>query len=232
MTREERDLGYVEPCSGGCGTPGALHYVDNDLVRRHLVPYDTTTERENTMTDQTTATSEPDSDGWPPVRFALRNVHGRNPEIELNVHTLGLERYLLVTTGDTAVQLEASHMDMSTVAETLSFLCATALQAEQTSPESRESAVAMILASTDELGPTEGHRRVMRDVTAERHRQVDKGWTPEHDDEHALGDMCELAVQRFRRAFDVPEDQTRPRLIEGIAILAAAVEALDRRQPS
>jgi hypothetical protein len=174
-------------------------------------------------TDQTAdLTSEPDDDGWPPVRFALRNAYGRNPEIELNVHTLGLERYLLVTTGETAVQVEASHMDMSVVAETLGFLTATAMQADQVAPESRVVAYDLVAGVV-----SASHGRVIRDVNAERIRQVDDlGYTPEHDDAHGVGDLADLADAYISD----DEPLTRDRLVKAIATLVAAVEVLDRQE--
>lgn len=71
-------------------------------------------------------------------------------------------------------------------------------------------------------------QRVLDDVKAERARQIEKGWTPEHDDRHTTHRMVELAGERLRLPGRGCYD--RSRLIEGIAILVAAVEAWDRRE--
>lgn len=81
---------------------------------------------------------------------------------------------------------------------------------------------------------------VLADVAQERGRQVAKGWTPEHDDQHTTREMLELATGRLHMAGrpdyagGLPVSTAlghhdRRRLLEGIAILVAAVEAMDRR---
>lgn len=78
---------------------------------------------------------------------------------------------------------------------------------------------------------------VLQDVTAERAHQVALGWTPDHDDQHDPDDMIGLAVDRIAMARNAgaawPSDPdprlARHRLVQAIAILAAAVEAMDRR---
>lgn len=73
---------------------------------------------------------------------------------------------------------------------------------------------------------------VLQEVAAERQRQISKGWTPDHDDSHSTHRMVELAAGRLliRQNPDNPGYLERRRLIEGIAILVAAVEAWDRRE--
>jgi hypothetical protein len=86
----------------------------------------------------------------------------------------------------------------------------------------------------------------LRDVAAERRRQIDvEGWTPEHDDEHKGGEMaCAAAayavhssVPKKSRAlwgwtgwaanWFKPKD-TRHNLIRAAALLLAEIERLDR----
>lgn len=79
---------------------------------------------------------------------------------------------------------------------------------------------------------------VLEDVTAERRRQVAKGWTPEHDAEHPLDTMLNLARHRVNLASGIAAawpspiraGEARRRLIQAIAILVATVEAIDRRE--
>lgn len=43
--------------------------------------------------------------------------------------------------------------------------------------------------------PANGQNRAVRDVIAERRRQIEtEGWTPEHDDEHGAGEMAAAAA--------------------------------------
>lgn len=89
-----------------------------------------------------------------------------------------------------------------------------------------------------------------RDVLAERQRQVSvKGWTPEHDDEHANGDMALAAACYAASAGGVPwsddvpsfwpwADQwwkpTTPRrdLVKAGALILAEIERIDRAASS
>lgn len=66
----------------------------------------------------------------------------------------------------------------------------------------------------------------------ERARQVDLGWSPDHDAEHGLVHLYALALQRQGRidwlagelAYVMP---SRKELIQAIALLIAAVEVMD-----
>ena len=98
------------------------------------------------MTDQTTPETT-DGDDFPPVRFTLRNMSGDAAAIELHQPMLGLDRYALLTTGDDAFQLEASHLSMDDLAVALAIVLASALQSEHVSDDIREMVVACI---TDE----------------------------------------------------------------------------------
>lgn len=70
---------------------------------------------------------------------------------------------------------------------------------------------------------------VLGALANERERQVAKGWTREHDDEHRTHDLIDLARERMDRKPTPASGLSRQRLIEGIAMLVAAVEAMDRR---
>lgn len=75
--------------------------------------------------------------------------------------------------------------------------------------------------------------RVIEDVRQERHHQIADGWTPEHDDGHATRDMIRLAEQRLHRQGGMDHDSgflDRHHIVQGIAILVAALEAWDRRE--
>lgn len=84
---------------------------------------------------------------------------------------------------------------------------------------------------TNYTAPTPETTRVLDDVKAERRRQIEKGWTPEHDDRHATHDLVRLAEHRIHT--EGPDARSgyysRQRIVEGIAMLVAAVEAKDRR---
>lgn len=177
-------------------------------------------------TDQTTTTSEPDDDAFPPVRFHLRNMTGEAGEIELLVHTLGLDRYLLVTPDEHALKIEASHLGMDELAEVLTFLLATTLQADQVSDSVRQVAREFVEYAVAPPG-TEELSRVLDDIRVERDRQIGKGWTPEHDDEHDTADLVALATERLYLS-DGEDQLTRRRLVEGVAMLVSAIEAIDR----
>ena len=82
----------------------------------------------------------------------------------------------------------------------------------------------------------------MLDVAAERRRQIEaEGWTPEHDDEHANGELALAATcyaawgegdpmpMRWPWAADwwKPKDERR-NLVRAAALLLAEIERLDR----
>lgn len=69
--------------------------------------------------------------------------------------------------------------------------------------------------------------RVLIDLALERHRQIGKGWTRNHDDTHTTERMIELATEHLPPA--VASDDNRDALIEAAALLVAAVESIDRR---
>ena len=78
--------------------------------------------------------------------------------------------------------------------------------------------------------------RVLNDVRIERDRQVaDLGWTPEHDVcHHSTHDMVRLA-ERYAHKTESDRDEhqglySRRRLVQAVALLVAAVEAMDRRE--
>lgn len=66
------------------------------------------------------------------------------------------------------------------------------------------------------------------DLVVERARQIRNGWTPERDDQQSTHRMVELADERIhspRRG----APYTRAGLLQGAAILVAAIESMDRR---
>lgn len=91
-----------------------------------------------------------------------------------------------------------------------------------------------------------------RDVLAERHRQIEaEGWTPEHDDEHASGEMARAAgcyalhsalmAEGYPDAFAAkvpspwpwPPEWWKPKdarrnLVKAGALILAEIERLDR----
>jgi hypothetical protein len=83
--------------------------------------------------------------------------------------------------------------------------------------------------------------QAVRDVLAERQRQIAKGWTPEHDDGHNAGEIIGAkwgALGRIERAFWLINKTTvsatpapieaRELLKEGAAQIIAEMERLDR----
>jgi hypothetical protein len=86
----------------------------------------------------------------------------------------------------------------------------------------------------DLLGPS---CRVSEEILAERHRQItDEGWFPEHDDQHADGEMAQAAACYAWSGcwpWDVEWDKRlkhgrRKQLIIAAALLIAEIERLDR----
>lgn len=76
--------------------------------------------------------------------------------------------------------------------------------------------------------------RVLDDVRRERVRQAEKGFTPDHDDSfHRQPGHRFIALGKTRATSPGPGDDgylSRRRMIEGIAMLVAAVEILDRTE--
>jgi hypothetical protein len=84
-----------------------------------------------------------------------------------------------------------------------------------------------------------------RDVLAERRRQIEaEGWTPEHDDEHSVGELAKAAacyalvsagfnpdatitVWPWHRLWWKPSDKRR-NLVKAGALILAEIERLDR----
>lgn len=84
---------------------------------------------------------------------------------------------------------------------------------------------------------------VIQEIEAERRRQVDKGFTPEHDDTHTNHQLLRAAsafmcsdIQYWPSDWDDSFDSTlatlgknkRRDMIKGIALMVAEVERLDR----
>lgn len=71
--------------------------------------------------------------------------------------------------------------------------------------------------------------RVLIEAAATRRKQVEKGYTPEHDDEEGLKHLLHVA-----QTYAVPEDTNptnsliRQSLLDQIGTLIAAVEVIDR----
>ncbi len=103
-------------------------------------------------------------------------------------------------------------------------------------------AIASILAGTA------GVQCAWQDVIAERRRQVEKGWTPEHDDAHDRGELARAAayyavsdvhgfqddgwgngVHKRLKPWDItPKADRRKNLVIGAAMMIAEIERLDR----
>jgi len=79
----------------------------------------------------------------------------------------------------------------------------------------------------------QGTFEAILDVTAERSRQEEKGYTPEHDDQHGVGHLViesrrHLNIYGNSGAGLAPELQRRE-ILQATALLVAALEALDRQ---
>jgi hypothetical protein len=84
---------------------------------------------------------------------------------------------------------------------------------------------------------------VIEEISAERRRQIEvEGWTPEHDDEHANGELARAAASYaisdgyfenisalwpWEDEWFKPKDRRRD-LIRAAALLVAEIERLDR----
>ncbi|WP_343728489.1 hypothetical protein [Duganella sp.] len=104
----------------------------------------------------------------------------------------------------------------------------------------------------DDFLPAPAQRTALRDIAAERQRQISaEGWTPEHDDKHTAGDMAiaascyawagcshaESDVQSKRLPLDWPwsaawwkPKDKRSNLVRAGALILAEIERLDRAQ--
>lgn len=68
-------------------------------------------------------------------------------------------------------------------------------------------------------------------IAAERARQIEKGWTPEHDDEHSTNHLVNRAItyaHAGRYEAHLERDLLRDQLVKAAALLVAAIERLDR----
>lgn len=72
---------------------------------------------------------------------------------------------------------------------------------------------------------------VLRDVDAERARQVEKGHDFTADHEQGAQGLVDLAGERLG-AYALPEDpaEARKRLVQAAALLVAAAEVIDREE--
>lgn len=82
---------------------------------------------------------------------------------------------------------------------------------------------------------TDHTERVLNDVRAERERQPQLGWTPEHDvDHHSTHDLVRLAESYAHKPesdrFEHNGYYSRRRLVQATSLLVAAIEAMDRRE--
>lgn len=70
-----------------------------------------------------------------------------------------------------------------------------------------------------------------QDVLAERQRQIDKGYTPEHDDEHSLSRIIGYGGWKWYPPTygSVNAAKTRAEMVRLAACLLAGIEWLDRR---
>jgi hypothetical protein len=73
---------------------------------------------------------------------------------------------------------------------------------------------------------------VSAEVVAERQRQIDKGWTPEHDAAEGLLHLRHHAKDRIDQSRSGMMDERRKRLIQAAALCVAAVELIDRGAPT
>jgi hypothetical protein len=73
---------------------------------------------------------------------------------------------------------------------------------------------------------------VVEEIAAERRRQIEKGWTPEHDDGHAYGEIIDHdqwgVVPRLIRAPLERPARARRLLVESAALIVAEIERRDR----
>lgn len=90
----------------------------------------------------------------------------------------------------------------------------------------------------------EATTRVLADVAAERTRQIEDGWTPEHDDTHEGGELAQAAAAlalppkafHYSRLSFWPWDKwmsggaRRDELVKAAALIVAEIERLDRAE--
>ena len=73
------------------------------------------------------------------------------------------------------------------------------------------------------------HSRALRDIAIERSRHAGLGYTDEHDDEHGVAHLVELAFAR--PMIDWRGGYVRSELVKAASLLVAAIELMDRRSP-
>lgn len=76
--------------------------------------------------------------------------------------------------------------------------------------------------------------RIMDEIYAERARQIEKGWSHEHDDEHGAGHLVQEARGRMNRYGNdgkyLVKPYQRKLLLEAATLLVAAIESIDRQK--
>ncbi|MDR6867665.1 DNA-directed RNA polymerase subunit K/omega [Microbacterium resistens] len=70
--------------------------------------------------------------------------------------------------------------------------------------------------------------KAIEDIAAERANQIEKGWTPEHDDDHGFGHLMNQALGRIRNELLPP---SRSELVQAAALIVAGIEWMDRNIP-
>jgi hypothetical protein len=80
-----------------------------------------------------------------------------------------------------------------------------------------------VLALLSDPGPETAE--ATRDVLAERQKQIDKGYTPEHDDEHTVAQLLRYGGMEWFLPHTLA---SRKRMVRAAACLLAAIERLDR----
>lgn len=74
---------------------------------------------------------------------------------------------------------------------------------------------------------------VLEEIRTRRFQQVAKGWTPEHDDQHEMDRMVQIAEVYLSSAcaeMAMDDEVSRDRILDAIAVLVAAVESFDRKE--
>lgn len=81
---------------------------------------------------------------------------------------------------------------------------------------------------------------VIVEIAAERRRQIEKGWTPDHDDDHGEGEMAyaaaAYAAEDDRPDWKPPHAWVRPgkshrqNCVIACALLVAEIERIDRAE--
>lgn len=89
------------------------------------------------------------------------------------------------------------------------------------------------MTNLDSFFASEQTRQVLVDVAQERRRQINKGWTPEHDDAHSsLGFERLVLVRLLAASKTMSYSGTRRCLVQAAAVVVAAIESIDRKMGS